>query len=492
MSGSDTPAPLPIDQLMIDIADYVIDGVIDSEAAFETAGYCLMDTLGCAIAALNSEECIRRLGPFVPGAVLEGGVRVPGTAYELDPVRAAFNLGCMVRWLDYNDTWLAAEWGHPSDNLCAILACADYMNRCVGRPVCMREVLTALIKAYEIQGVLALENSFNSRGLDHVILVRVVSCAVAAALLGGDKRKIINAVSNAWLDGASLRAYRHAPNTGWRKSWAAADAAARGVQHALLAVAGEPGYPTALSADRWGLYDVLFDGKSLIVCRPYQSYVMENILFKVAFPVEFHAQTAVECALDLHERVHERLDRLDRIELSTQAAAIRIIDKSGPLRNPAVRDHCLQYAVAVALIFGELTSAYYEDDMADDPRIDVLRRKMSVVEEPAFSRDYLDPDKRSIANRIVIHWSDGRMDRCERHYPLGHRRRRAEALPLLIEKFKTNLAGRFPSQWIEAMSETILDRERLEALSVDEFMGQWSLRDKEQVKRSCSGNETLS
>jgi len=309
--------------------------------------------------------------------------------------------------------------------------------------------------------------------------------------LGGGKREIIDALSNAWLDGASLRTYRHAPNTGWRKSWAAADAAARGVQHALLAAAGEPGYPTALSANRWGLYDVLFDGKPLVVCRPYQSYVMENILFKVAFPVEFHAQTAVECALDLHERMHDRLDRIQRVELFTQAAAIRIIDKSGPLRNPADRDHCLQYAVAVALIFGELTSAHYEDDIANDPRIDALRRKMNVVEEPAFSRDYLDPDKRSIPNRIVIHWSDGRMDRCERHFPLGHCRRRAEALPLLIDKFKKNLIGRFSPQWIDAMSETILDRERLEGLSVEEFMGQWSLREKEQVKRSGPGNEAL-
>ena len=464
------------DPLLREIAEYVIDYHIDSDTAYDTAIYCLLDALGCAMAALNNETCLQRLGPIVPGAILPGGVRVPGTGFELDPVRATFNLGCMVRWLDFNDTWLAREWGHPSDNLSAILSCADFVNRTrcnQDRALTMGAVLDYLIKAYEIQGILALENSFNRIGMDHVILVRVASSAVASALLGGDKNHIINALSNAWLDGGALRTYRHAPNTGWRKSWAAGDAAARGVQHALAAVGGEAGYPTALSASHWGLEAVFYAGQPLRMPRTLQSYVMENILFKIASPVEFHAQTAVECALSLHKQVSNRLDDIGHIVLATQESALRIIDKTGPLRNPADRDHCLQYAVAIALIFGELNSRHYEDDTAKDPRIDRLRTKMKVVEAPAYSRDYLDPDKRAIGNRVTIHFNNGETVQCASDYPLGHPRRRTEALPLLIDKFRANLAGRFSRQWIDDMLQIFTNRECLKQMPVHTFMDYW-------------------
>ena len=461
------------DPLLREIADYAIDHEIDSELARDTAAWCLLDALGCAMAALDSDACRERLGPIVPDAVLPGGARVPGTDLELDPVRATFNLGCMVRWLDFNDTWLAQEWGHPSDNLSALLCCADYVSRRHASPITMGRLLDALIKAYEIQGILALENSFNRIGLDHVILVRVASSAVATSLLGGDKNHIVNALSNAWLDGGALRSYRHAPNTGWRKSWAAGDAAARGVQHALAAVGGEMGYPTALSAPQWGLEAVLFAGRPLTLARPLHSYVMENILFKLAAPVEFHAQTAVECALRLHADVAPRLNDIVSIELATQQAALRIIDKRGPLRNPADRDHCLQYAVAVALIFGDLTSQHYGDDIASDPRIDRLRGKINVVEDPAYSSDYLDPDKRAIGNRMTIHFRHGENLHCAIDYPLGHPRRRAEALPLLFDKFRANLAGHFSRERVEEMLEIITNQKRLERMPVHEFVDYW-------------------
>ncbi len=473
MTTTDLTPYASADPLLRDIADYVIDYTNDSAIARETARYCLMDALGCAIAALNSSECRRRLGPIVPCAVLPNGARVPGTDLELDPVRATFNLGCMVRWLDYNDTWLAQEWGHPSDNLCAILACADYINRNQAPALTMGDVLGYLIKAYEIQGILALENSFNRIGLDHVILVRIASSAVATALLGGSKDHIVNALSNAWLDGGALRTYRHAPNTGWRKSWAAGDAAARGVQHALASMADEMGYPTALSAAHWGLEDVLLSGQPLKMPRSLQSYVMENILFKLASPVEFHAQTAVECALELHKKVANRLDKIERIVLETQESALRIIDKTEPLRNPADRDHCLQYAVAVALIFGELTSRHYEEETAKDPRIDKLRDKMEVLENPAYSRDYLDPDKRAIGNRVTVYFTSGDTAQCEMDYPLGHPRRREEALPLLIDKFRTNIADHFSSQWADKMVQLLTDQARLEQMPVHEFINCW-------------------
>jgi len=473
MTASDQTSYALADPLLRDIADYVVDYRTDSESARATASYCLMDALGCAIAALNSAECRRRLGPIVPGAVLPGGARVPGTDFELDPVRATFNLGCMVRWLDYNDTWLAREWGHPSDNLCAILSCADYISRRAAPALTMGEVLQGLIKAYEIQGVLSLQNSFNRLGLDHVILVRVASCAVATALLGGARAQIVNALSNARLDGGALRTYRHAPNTGWRKSWAAGDAAARGVQHALAARHGEMGYPTALSAPYWGFEDVVLSGRPLQLPRPLQSYVMENILFKLASPVEFHAQTAVECALQLHGAVAPRVDQVERIVLATQESALRIIDKKGPLRNPADRDHCLQYAVAVALLFGELGSRHYEDEVAGDPRIDRLRAKMEVVEEPAYSRDYLDPGKRAIGNRVTIHFNGGETVQCAIDYPLGHPRRRKEGLPLVIDKFRANLSGHFGRQWVDGMVQLLMDRQQLEQMPVHQFMDLW-------------------
>jgi 2-methylcitrate dehydratase len=464
------------DQELVDIADYVVDYQIDSKEAFETARYCLMDSLGCAVLALRFPECAKHLGPVVPGTVVPHGSRVPGTQFELDPVKAAFDIGMLVRWLDFNDTWLAAEWGHPSDNLGAILALADHLSRrrvAEGNPpLVMRDVLHCMIKAHEIQGVLALENSFNRVGLDHVVLVKVSSTAVAAYLLGGTKEEIINALSHAWVDGHSLRTYRHAPNTGSRKSWAAGDASSRGVRLAMMALKGEMGLPSVLSALKWGFYDVLFQGKKLKRQRPYGSYVMENILFKASFPAEFHAQTAVECAIKLHDQVKDRLEEIEKITLFTQEPAIRIISKTGPLYNPADRDHCLQYMVAIGLIFGELTAEHYEDSVAADPRIDALRDKMEVVEDKRYSREYYDPDKRSIANAVQIHFSDGSSsEKVEVEYPIGHRRRRAEGFPAVEAKFKDCLATRFPPKQVEAIMTLCLDQERLEKTAVNDFMG---------------------
>src|SRR5262244_2413601 len=413
----------PPDAALVAIADYARSFTIRSASAYETARYCLMDTLACGFQALKYPACRKLLGPVVPGAVMPGGARVPGTSFELDPVQAAFNIGTMIRWLDFNDTWLAAEWGHPSDNLGGILAVADYLARQAvmsGRPpLTVRELLTAMIKAHEIQGVLALENSFNRVGLDHVLLVRVASAAVVTSLLGGTLEQVVNAVSNAWIDGGSLRTYRHAPNTGSRKSWAAGDATARAVRLALMVAKGEMGYPSVLTAKTWGFYDALFKGKAFRFERPYGSYVMENVLFKVSFPAEFHAQTAVECAIALHPQVKDRLDSIRRITLRTHEAAMRIIDKRGPLANPADRDHCLQYMVAVPLIFGRLTADDYEDEVAHDPRIDALRAKMVVTENRDFSRDYLDPDKRAIGNAVQVFFKDGsRSARVAIDYPV--------------------------------------------------------------------------
>ena len=463
------------DKVLVDIADYVAGYHIESKEAYETARYCLMDTLGCGFEALSYPACTKLLGPIVPGTVVPNGAKVPGTQFQLDPVQAAFNIGAMIRWLDFNDTWLAAEWGHPSDNLGGILAAADWLARNArsgGRkPPTMRDVLTAMIKAHEIQGVIALENSFNRVGLDHVVLVKVASTAVVAQLLGLSRDEIIDAVSLAWIDGQSLRTYRHAPNTGSRKSWAAGDATARGVRLALMAAKGEMGYPSALTAKTWGFYDVLFKGKPFVFQRPYGSYVMEHVLFKISFPAEFHAQTAVECAMALHPRVKDRIDAIRRIVIRTHESAIRIIDKSGPLANPADRDHCIQYMVAVPLIFGRLTAADYEDAVAVDPRIDALRAKMTCVEDKGFSRDYLDPDKRSIANALTIEFADGsKLQEVAIEYPIGHRRRRAEGIPLLVEKFKTNLARRFPAKQQRAILDRALDASRLEATPVDEFV----------------------
>ncbi|HTS22820.1 MAG TPA: bifunctional 2-methylcitrate dehydratase/aconitate hydratase [Casimicrobiaceae bacterium] len=463
------------DKVLVDIADYVSSYAITSREAYETARYCLIDTLGCGLEALSYPACTKLLGPIVPGTVVPNGAKVPGTQFQLDPVQAAFNIGAMIRWLDFNDTWLAAEWGHPSDNLGGILACADWLARGARtagrRPPTMRDVLTAMIKAHEIQGIIALANSFNRVGLDHVVLVKVASTAVVAQLLGLARDEIVDAVSLAWVDGQSLRTYRHAPNTGSRKSWAAGDATARGVRLALMVAKGEMGYPSVLTAKTWGFYDVLFRGKPFEFPRTYASYVMEQVLFKISYPAEFHAQTAVECAMALHPRVKDRIDAIRRITIRTHESAIRIIDKSGPLANPADRDHCIQYMVAVPLIFGRLTAADYEDGVAGDPRIDALRAKMVCVEDPAFSRDYLDPDKRSIANALTVEFTDGsKLPEAVVEYPIGHRRRRAEGIPLLVEKFRTNLARRFPARQQRAILDLALDGSRLESTPVDEFV----------------------
>ncbi len=463
------------DKVLADIADYVAGYQVTSKEAYETARYCLIDTLGCGLEALSYPACTKLLGPIVPGTIVPNGAKVPGTQFQLDPVHAAFNIGAMIRWLDFNDTWLAAEWGHPSDNLGGILATADWLSRNANaagrRAPTMRDVLTAMIKAHEIQGVIALENSFNRVGLDHVVLVKVASTAVVAQLLGLTRDEIIDAVSLAWVDGQSLRTYRHAPNTGSRKSWAAGDATARGVRLALMAAKGEMGYPSVLTAKTWGFYDVLFRGKPFVFQRAYGSYVMEHVLFKISYPAEFHAQTAVECAMALHPRVKDRIDAIRRITIRTHESAIRIIDKTGPLSNPADRDHCIQYMVAVPLIFGRLAAADYEDAVAADPCIDALRAKMTCVEDPGFSRDYLDPEKRSIANALTVEFADGsKLPEVAIEYPIGHRRRRAEGIPLLVEKFKTNLARRFPPKQQRAILDLALDSDRLEATPVHEFV----------------------
>ncbi len=473
----DAARPAP-DAVFGEIADYVLDFPATGDEARRIARYCLMDTLGCGLLALGYPACTKLLGPVVPGAELAGGARVPGTQYELDPVSAAFNIGTIVRWLDFNDTWLAAEWGHPSDNLGAILAVADWLSRdrrAEGKsPLRVADVLTAMIKAHEIQGVLALRNSFNRVGLDHVLLVRVASTAVAAQMLGGSRHEITNALSNAWIDGGALRTYRHAPNTGSRKSWAAGDATSRGVWHGLLARRGEMGYPSALSAGEWGFEDVLFGGEPIVLERPLGDYVMENVLFKISFPAEFHAQTAVEAALKLHAEIGHRLDEVSKVVIDTQEAACRIIDKSGPLANPADRDHCLQYMVAVALIFGRLTAEDYEDSAAHDPRIDPLRAKMVVREEPRFSVDYLDSDKRSIANAVQVFFGDGSStQRIVVEYPVGHRFRREEGVSLLVEKFRRNLATRFDARQSGRIDAVFGDQAALEAMPVDEFVELW-------------------
>ena len=434
-----------------------------------------MDAIACALLALEYPACNRLLGPIVKGTVVPDGVPVPGTSFRLDPVQAAFNIGSMIRWLDFNDTWLAAEWGHPSDNLGAILASADFVSRrrlAENRaPLTLANVFSAMVKAYEIQGVLALENSFNRVGLDHVILVKVASTAVATWILGGDKAQIINAVSNAWIDGHSLRTYRHAPNTGPRKSWAAGDATSRALWLALMAMKNEPGYPSALSAPTWGFNDVLFKGKPLRLARPFGSYVIEHILFKVSFPAEFHAQTAVECAFQLFPEVKDRLDDIDKIMLTTQEAGLRIINKTGPLQNPADRDHCLQYMVAIGLLFGQLNADFYEDAVAADARIDQLREKMVVVEDKQYSRDYLDLDKRAIANAIQIRFKDGSSSaKIEVYYPLGHPRRRTEARPVLQQKFADSLATRFSADKCQQLLKLFEDPERLGATAVNDFM----------------------
>ena len=463
------------DQVLVDIADYVCNTEINSDLAYETAHYCLMDTIACGFQALDFPACTKLLGPVVPGATMAGGARVPGTSYELDPVLAAFNIGAMNRWLDFNDTWLAAEWGHPSDNLGGILAVADYLSRqarAEGKePLTIRDVLTAMIKAHEIQGVLALENSYNRVGLDHVLLVRVASTAVITRMLGGDREKVINAVSNAWIDGGALRTYRHAPNTGSRKSWAAGDATSRAVRLALIAMTGEMGYPSALTAKTWGYYDVLFKGKPFAFTQGYDSYVMENILFKISFPAEFHAQTAVEAGMTLHEQVKDRLDEIEKVVIETQEPGVRIIDKTGPLDNPADRDHCIQYMTAIPMIFGRLTAADYENNVASDPRVDALRDKMEVRENEGYTRDYFDADKRYIGNAVQVFFKDGSStENIEVHFPIGHRKRRDEGIPVLKKKFESSVSGKLGSGQWDKLNVLCADHAKLAATPVDDFM----------------------
>ena len=466
------PAP---DKVLTDIADYVLGGKI-GEPAMDSARLVLTDTLACALDALDHPECTKLLGPAVPGTVVPNGARVPGTSYELDPATAAFSFGTMIRWLDYNDTFTAAQGSHPSDNLGGILALADYLTRNKQKAFTISDVLKAMIKAHEIQGILALENSYNRIGLDHVLLVRVATSAIATAMLGGSMEQIISALSNAWTDGGALRVYRHAPNTGPRKSWAAGDATSRGVRLALMALQGEMGYPSALTAKTWGYYDVLFHGKPFTMGRGLSSYVMENVLFKISFPAEFHAQTAVECAIQLHDQVKTRLDEIDKVIISTQESAIRIIDKSGPLHNPADRDHCIQYMTAIGLIFGALTADHYENDVAKDPRIDTLRGKMSCVEDPRYTKEYLDADKRSIANAVQVFFKDGTStEKVAVEYPIGHRRRRAEGMPLLVKKFEANLASRFETKQGEAIMRLCNDSTTLDATPVDRFTDMFAL-----------------
>lgn len=463
----------PFDIEISDIAHYVCNSHIESTLAYDTARLCLMDSLGCALLALSYPECTKLLGPVVPGSDVTNGARVPGTAFELDPIQAAFNIGTMIRWLDYNDTWLAAEWGHPSDNLGGILAVADYLNRHEGVSLSMRDVLTAMIKAYEIQGVLALENSFNRVGIDHVVLVKTATTAVVSHLLGLNHAQICDAISQVFVDGQSLRTYRHAPNTGSRKSWAAGDATSRGVRLAWLTQLGEKGYPSALSAKQWGMYDVLFGGKKFQFQRPYGSYVIENILFKIAYPAEFHAQTAVECALKLHPAVKDKLESIEKIDIYTQESAMRILNKEGPLYNPADRDHSLQYMVAIGLIYGELTADHYEDTTAKDPRIDALREKMRAQECPKFSSDYLDPDKRAIGNAMQVFFKDGTStEEVVVEYPLGHYRRRAEGIPLLEAKFRRNLSHLFSAEKIENLFG-LFNEAKLDQMQVKDFVGLW-------------------
>jgi len=463
------------DQELAALADYVCDYEITSQEAITTARHCLMDSLSCAMLALQYPECTKHLGPIVPGTSVPNGARVPGTQHSLDPVKAAWDIGAMVRWLDFNDTWLAAEWGHPSDNLGAILGLGDYLSRKAvadgAAPLTVGDVLHYMVKAHEIQGVLALENSFNRVGLDHVLLVKVASAGVSALMLGADKDQVIDTLSQAWVDGQSLRTYRHAPNTGSRKSWAAGDASSRAVRLAMMVQKGEMGLPSVLTAPRWGFYDVLFKGEKFAFQRDYGSYVMENILFKISFPAEFHAQTAAECAMTLHDQVKDRIDEIERIELTTQESAIRIISKDGPLYNPADRDHCLQYMVAVPLIFGRLTADDYEDSVAQDPRIDTLREKMTVAEDPRYTQEYLDPDKRSIANAVQVYFKDGsKTEKVEVEYPIGHRRRRAEGIPVLEAKFIDALKTRFPKGQAQRIYDLCQDEQKLMATPVNQFM----------------------
>ena len=474
MSSHVSQGNQPYDQAIIDIVDYALSYEIKSPVAYETAWNCFMDTLGCGLEALEYEACTKLLGPVVPGLTVANGVKVPGTKHVLDPVQGAFNIGAMIRWLDFNDTWLAAEWGHPSDNLGAILATADWLSRTTDKKFTVKDVLTAMIKAHEIQGCIALENSFNKVGLDHVILVKVASTAVVAQMMGLTRDQALAAVSLAWVDGQSLRTYRHFPNAGSRKSWAAGDATSRAVRLALIAKTGEMGYPSALTAKTWGFYDVSFKGQPFKFQRAYGSYVMENVLFKISFPAEFHSQTGVEAAMTIYHQMQaagKTSDDIAKVTIRTHEACIRIIDKKGPLNNPADRDHCIQYMVAVPFIFGRLTARDYEEDIAADPRIDALREKIVCVEDAGYTADYHNPEKRSIANAITVEFTDGTVfEEVAVEYPIGHARRRVEGIPLLIEKYKTNLARIYDANQQKKIIDLCLDYDKLSATPVNEFM----------------------
>jgi 2-methylcitrate dehydratase len=474
MSSHVVASNQPYDQVIVDIVDYALNYEIKSPVAYETAWSSFLDTVGCGLESLEYQACRKLLGPVVPGLTVENGVKVPGTSYVLDPVQGAFNIGAMIRWLDFNDTWLAAEWGHPSDNLGAILATADWLSRTTDKKFVIKDVLTAMIKAHEIQGCIALENSFNKVGLDHVILVKVASTAVVAQMMGLTRDQALAAVSLAWIDGQSLRTFRHYPNAGSRKSWAAGDATSRAVRLALIAKTGEMGYPSALTAKTWGFYDVSFKGQPFTFQRPYGSYVMENVLFKISFPAEFHSQTAVEAAMTIYQKMQEAgktAEDIKKVTIRTHEACVRIIDKKGPLNNPADRDHCIQYMVAVPFIFGRLTARDYEDTIAADPRIDALREKIICAEDAGYTADYHDPEKRSIANAVTVEFNDGTsFDEIAVEYPVGHARRRTEGIPLLIEKYKTNLARIYDADKQQKIADLCLDYDKLSATPVNEFM----------------------
>lgn len=465
------PAP---DTVLVQIADYVDGYKVKSGLAWETARLTLIDTLGCGFEALAYPACTKLLGPVVPATIVPNGARVPGTPFVLDPERAALNCGALFRWLDFNDAFYGATVIHPSDTYGAILPLADWLSRTRASqrkaPLLVRDVLEAGIKAYEVMGGLALENGYTAVGLDHTILVKIAVTAVATRMLGGSRQEIMDAVSNAWLDGHALAAFRRKPNTGSRKSWAAADAASRGVRLALMTMRGEMGYPAPLTAKRWGFYDVLFKGKKFRFQRPFGSYVMENTLFKIPYPTAFHGQSAVEAAIRLHPLVNNRLDDIKRIDVRCHNSSMTILDKTGPLYNPADRDHCMQYMIAVGMIYGEMTAEHYEDHVAADPRIDRLRAKMRLAESKQYEREYHDPAKRTNANSIQVHFTDGsKAPLSEVLYPLGHRRRRKEGIPHVMAKFEKNVARVFAPRQRDRILAACLDQKRLEAMPVHEF-----------------------
>jgi 2-methylcitrate dehydratase len=465
----------PFDKVIADIAEYADAYKVKSPLALETARLALIDSIGCGFEALAYPACTKLLGPVVSGTVVPNGARVPGTPYVLDPELATFNIGALIRWLDYNDAFYGATVCHPSDTFCGILAVSDWLSRgrvAAGKqPLAVRDVLESAVKTYEIMGGLAILNGFTAVGLDHPILGKIATSAVVTKLLGGTREEIMNAVSNAWIDGHPLAAFRRKPNTGSRKSWGAADAASRGVKLALMAVRGEMGYPSALTAKTWGFYDVLFKGKAFRFQRPFGTYVMENVLFKIAYPTAFHGQSAVEAAINLHPEVKNRLDDVKRVDVRCHNSSMVILDKSGPLHNPADRDHCLQYMIAIGMIFGEMTAKHYEDDVAADPRIDALRAKMKLVEYAKYEKDYHDPAKRSNANSVQVTYKDGtKSGLSEVEYPLGHRRRRKDGLPKLMEKFERNVAHVFAPKRRDAIIAACTDAKRLEAMPVNEFM----------------------